>query len=224
MALIKMIQESVPTPWERNHLTPENGWARMVKIVPWNNPMHLNYPDYEVGKIYRYNGTVKMCGSGFHASDTFVQCSKYHSLDEKHRYLTVRLKIVDSSKNDKAVGGEIFVEEEEPYENVLESINGRFIIGDAESIEWYKKGKLHRDGDKPAIICHDGTRKWYKNGKLHRDGDEPAVIHHDGTKEWYKNGKLHRDGDEPAMIRPFGMKIWAKFGEYYIIEMATNQL
>ena len=137
----------------------------------------------------------------------------------------------------------IFVEKEEPYGKVLESINGRFIIGDAESIEWYKNGKLHRDGDEPAVILmrnpefdrfNSGdelvvnmeieTRKWYKNGKLHRDGDEPAVIHHDGTKEWYKNGKLHRDGDEPAMIRPFGMKIWAKFGEYYIIEMATNQL
>lgn len=54
----------------------------------------------------------------------------------------------------------------------------------------------------------NSTMYYYKNGKLHRDGDEPAVIvnaslnHFFRRKElkWYKDGVLHRDGDKPAHI------------------------
>jgi hypothetical protein len=50
------------------------------------------------------------------------------------------------------------------------------------------EGKLHRDGDKPAVIFSDGSRWWYKEGKLHRD--KPACIDRNGSKYWYKDGKL----------------------------------
>jgi hypothetical protein len=53
---------------------------------------------------------------------------------------------------------------------------------------WYKEGKLHRGGDKPAVKDADGYRAWYKDGKLHRDGDRPAVKYPNGTREWYKDG------------------------------------
>jgi hypothetical protein len=53
---------------------------------------------------------------------------------------------------------------------------------------WYKDGKLHRDGDLPAIEYANSLRYWYKDGKLHRDGDLPAVEYASGTKEWYKDG------------------------------------
>jgi hypothetical protein len=35
----------------------------------------------------------------------------------------------------------------------------------------------------------DGYRFWYKDGKLHRAGDKPAIEYADGTRAWYKNGK-----------------------------------
>ncbi len=43
---------------------------------------------------------------------------------------------------------------------------------------------------KPAAIpkmsvLKDGTKKWRVKGKLHRDGDLPAVEYPDGTKEWW---------------------------------------
>jgi hypothetical protein len=57
---------------------------------------------------------------------------------------------------------------------------------------WYKDGKLHRDGDKPAIIWADGSKCWYKDGLQHRDNDLPAVIWADGTQEWYRNGVQYR--------------------------------
>ena len=49
---------------------------------------------------------------------------------------------------------------------------------------WYKNGKLHRDGDLPAIEWANGEKCWYKNGYRHRDNDLPALELIDGTKEW----------------------------------------
>lgn len=97
----------------------------------------------------------------------------------------------------------------------------RKIMGEA---YWHNKGKLHRDGDKPAltrdyqyevksrdqkIILKE--REWYKKGKKHRDGDKSALFNQKTTfytdvkiveieENWYKNGKLHRTGDKPAAI------------------------
>ena len=87
---------------------------------------------------------------------------------------------------------------------------------------YYKNGKYHRDGDKPAVIWSDGTTRYYKNGELHRDGDEPAVIYPHGTKEYYKNGELHRDGDEPAVIWFHGTKEYWKNGVEYTKEQVEK--
>ena len=43
--------------------------------------------------------------------------------------------------------------------------NGYGVIDKFTNEVWYKNGKRHRDGDKPAIIFPDGSKKWYKNGK-----------------------------------------------------------
>jgi hypothetical protein len=69
------------------------------------------------------------------------------------------------------------------------------------SLQWYKNGEHHRDGDKPAEINADGTLIWLKNGFIHRDGDKPAWIGADGTLWWYKNGLRHRTMG-PATIWP----------------------
>jgi len=96
--------------------------------------------------------------------------------------------------------------------------------------KWYKDGKLHRDGDLPAIISYNSKiiikKCWYKDGKLHRDGNLPALIKYNSRGKWieeecwYKNGKLHRDGDLPALKSYRGpgvinMLIWFKKGKEY---------
>jgi hypothetical protein len=83
------------------------------------------------------------------------------------------------------------------------------------TLEWYKNGKWHRGGDKPAWISAAGTLEWYKNGKWHRGGDKPAIINVDGTLIWYKNGELHRDGDKPACIGADGSLEWYKNDVYH---------
>ena len=109
------------------------------------------------------------------------------------------------------------------------------------SQEWYKEGKLHRDGGHAAVIMTDDTHYWHTNGKCHRDHDLPAVIHangskfwyikdeqhrdHDrpaviwstGTQQWYKNNIIHRDGDMPAVITASGHKAWYMDGMRYFL-------
>jgi antitoxin component YwqK of YwqJK toxin-antitoxin module len=77
-----------------------------------------------------------------------------------------------------------------------------------------KKGQLHRDGDKPAVILANGTQYWFRNGEIHRDNDLPAVIRASGTKEWYQHGELHRDNGKPAIVYGDGTKEWYKNGEF----------
>ncbi len=69
------------------------------------------------------------------------------------------------------------------YQNETEYVedkkDGRF---------WYKNGKLHRDGDLPAVEHVSGIKVWYLNGLLHRDGDLPAVVYPDGSVEYWREG------------------------------------
>ena len=44
-----------------------------------------------------------------------------------------------------------------------------FVDGSSEWLEWF------RDGDMSTIVDEHGTQTWYKDGKLHRDGDMPAI-------------------------------------------------
>ena len=83
---------------------------------------------------------------------------------------------------------------------------------DDETERWYRNGKLHRDGDLPAVIRYcrwNGTlahEEWWCDGVKHRD-DGPAVrwYREDGTnvdhEQWYRNDVKHRDDDGPAVIR-----------------------
>ena len=42
-------------------------------------------------------------------------------------------------------------------------------------------GRLHRDGDLPAILFYTGAQVWYRHGELHRDGGLPThVLSDDG--------------------------------------------
>ena len=77
---------------------------------------------------------------------------------------------------------------------------------------WHQNGRLHRDGDQPAIIWANGTQSWYQNGLCHRDGDQPAILWADGTQEWCQNGQRHRAGDQPAIVGANGRQEWYQNG------------
>lgn len=81
-------------------------------------------------------------------------------------------------------------------------------------IEFFHRlsGKLHRcDGPAFQQFYEDVEciSEYHVDGKLHRDGDLPAV---DGTycKEWWYRGVRHRFGKKPAIITTFSYR-WFKW-------------
>ena len=102
------------------------------------------------------------------------------------------------------------------YRNgVRHSFNDEPAVVFGNTKEWWWKGKLHREGDLPAVIMNDGKSfEWWVNGKRHREGDQPAVIYSaDPYKAWYVNGVRHRDiGKGPAVESRSGYEWW-RYGE-----------
>ena len=78
---------------------------------------------------------------------------------------------------------------------------------------WYQNDKIHREGDQPAWIDTNGTQEWWQNGEQHREGDQPAWIDADGAQEWWQNGEPHREGDQPAYINADGTQAWYQHGK-----------
>jgi hypothetical protein len=64
-------------------------------------------------------------------------------------------------------------------------------------LAWYFKGRLHRDGDLPAVTYGPGKEEWYAHGLLHRDTGPAKTFK--GGWTWYRRGLKHRDGNEPAL-------------------------
>jgi len=78
-----------------------------------------------------------------------------------------------------------------------------------------KKGQVHRDGDKPAVIEPGGGKVWYKNGIKSRDNDLPAA-EYPHAKYWYGlQGHKHRDNDLPAVEFTNGSKHWYRYGDLH---------
>ena len=79
---------------------------------------------------------------------------------------------------------------------------------------WWLDAKIHREGDRPAIVRDDGGREWRRYGQLHRDHDRPAKIYPNSGCEWKRQGAYHREHDRPAIIRLM-LKIWQQKGAYH---------
>jgi len=88
---------------------------------------------------------------------------------------------------------------------------------------WRLDGKLHREGDLPAIEYENGDNIWYVNGKLHRENDKPAIESTNGYKQWYVNGKHHRTNGA-AIEWSDGSKEWYLEGVNYSEEEFNEEI
>jgi len=61
--------------------------------------------------------------------------------------------------------------------------------------ELFKTGRLHREGDKPALIYPNGEMRWYHNGFLHRING-PAIILGNGTKQYWISNHRYDNAEE----------------------------
>jgi hypothetical protein len=73
--------------------------------------------------------------------------------------------------------------------------------------EW--KGK---ESDVKCEVSSDGMKMWRRGGKLHRDGDLPAVECVNGDRCWYIDGKLSRLGGKPEIVWENGNSVWTEDG------------
>jgi hypothetical protein len=72
-----------------------------------------------------------------------------------------------------------------------------------------KQAKDKSADDKPHEITADGDKKWFDaERRLHRDGDKPALIRANGEKLYFKHGVVHRGNNKPARICANGAKWW----------------
>jgi hypothetical protein len=188
--------------------------------------------------------------------DLYREISKlvFHPNTEIPKYMVTQLnplQRVEKYMNKKGelhrVGGPAVITHTEngPVEkkwyqnNQLHRVGGPAVESSYGDQWWYKKGKLHRDGDKPAWIgwtpnaggYDERIKVWSKNGKTHRDGDKPARIVFQSSddspryeEQWFKKGKEHRDGDKPSFINHFednnerltvSLKRWMKNGKLH---------
>lgn len=92
--------------------------------------------------------------------------------------------------------------------------------------KWYKEGKLHREGDKPAIIDTDDIvthEKYYIEGYPYREEDKPDSVWYENDKiiksEWHDGKYLHREEDKPAVIEEFPdgriLYKWYEYGDLH---------
>ena len=104
---------------------------------------------------------------------------------------------------------------------------------------WYKHGKIHRDGDKPAVLMSVGPEilkasVWFQNGLITRNNDKPAITAK--VKQglcgpdddllyiyiWFTNGIVHRH-KLPAVVMLYDnlniyRQIWITRGKLRLSE------
>jgi hypothetical protein len=166
---------------------------------------------YEVGKTYTMNpDEIEPYRSGFHFCQYPLDILRfYYQKDDKYALVKVEGKIINDE--DVSVTNQMTILQLLTPEDLKKSMPNRIIRKNGTK-EWYKEGKLHREGG-PAIECPHIGKWWYRKGQLYRE-DGPAIEYPDGRKEWYMEGQLHCENG-PAIERIDGLKMWYRKGQLH---------
>ena len=78
---------------------------------------------YEVGKTYKHNGNIEMCGAGFHFCRKVSDCFNYYSFDSKNKIAKVEAIGLVETRDNKSVTDEIIILEELSWSEMLELAN-----------------------------------------------------------------------------------------------------
>lgn len=85
---------------------------------------------YEVGKTYKHEGNIMMCGAGFHFCQKISDCFYYYSFDINNKVAEVEAIGFTITRDDKSVTNEIKIIRELTWHEVLDLANtGRFNSG-----------------------------------------------------------------------------------------------
>ena len=78
---------------------------------------------YAVGKTFRYEGDIKMCGAGFHFCTKIADCFNYYPFNSSNKVAEIEAIGNVKTNGDKSVTDEIRIVREISWHEVLELAN-----------------------------------------------------------------------------------------------------
>ena len=97
---------------------------------------------YEVGKTFKHNGNIEMCGKGFHFCQKASDCFNYYSFDSNNKVAEVLATGLVETKGDKSVTNELMIVREITWQELLTIVNegrdctGLCNTGDCNTGDW----------------------------------------------------------------------------------------
>ena len=92
---------------------------------------------YEVGKTFKHEGNIEMCGAGFHFCQKISDCFNYYSFNRSNKVAEVEATGLVETQNDKSVTNEIKIIRELTWHEVLDLTNiGKDCTGNRNSGDW----------------------------------------------------------------------------------------
>ena len=184
------------------------GWLRLARSKP--NSSEETIAIDHVFDLQHNTGSVFNKLQKFYDTAEFEEEWLQQVLDHKASVTDIYELLPVCSGQVKSLAIRILKERQgKTYQQMLPKINKPVSYTDKEGNKITKvNNKFHSINDKPAFESKY-YKIWYKEGKKHRDGDKPADITKNqlgggaGERidmEWYKEGKLHREGNKPAQI------------------------
>ena len=78
---------------------------------------------YEVGKTFKHDGNIEMCGAGFHFCRKASDCFNYYSFDSSNKVAEVEAIGLVETQGDKSVTDEIVIVREIEWQELLTIVN-----------------------------------------------------------------------------------------------------
>jgi hypothetical protein len=107
---------------------------------------------YEVGKTFKHDGNIEMCGAGFHFCQKVSDCFNYYGFDSNNKVAEVEAIGNVETEGDKSVTDEIVILRELTWHEVLDLANtGKDCTGNRNSGNW-------NSGNRNSGDCNSGNR------------------------------------------------------------------
>ena len=78
---------------------------------------------YEVGKTFKHDGNIEMCGAGFHFCQKASDCFDYYRFDSQNKVAEVEAIGLVETRDNKSVTDEIKIVREIPWQELLTIVN-----------------------------------------------------------------------------------------------------
>ena len=92
---------------------------------------------YEVGKTYKHEGNIEICGAGFHFCQKISDCFNYYDFNSNNKVAEVEAIGLVETRVDKSVTNEITILRELTWHEVLDLANtGKDCTGNRNSGDW----------------------------------------------------------------------------------------